>query len=152
MDEIDGLVVLHRIVNQQEQESQILPLADRIPSIDVVISSLKCHRDTINLLNTPNVFNTQEDLDAFHALFHCTTAEDDFWFVAYSYMIEAVVVDITSQQTLEKSRSARIPIFLMSCTCLRPTSFLISHQTMSIHQTTENCNSWLGCEYWLRIC
>ena len=88
---MDGLVILSSMAAQQELAEQVLPLVDRIPSLDMVMSSLTSHHDISNILNTPNVLSSLEELDAFRtALFHRTPVDNDFWEMAWGFMVEAV--------------------------------------------------------------
>eukprot|EP00956_Cyclotella_meneghiniana_P037701 scaffold143182_cov77-Cyclotella_meneghiniana.AAC.1 len=105
---MDGLVILSSMAAQQELAEQVLPLVDRIPSLDMVMSSLTSHHDISNILNTPNVLSSLEELDAFRtALFHRTPADNDFWEMAWAFMVEAVRDNIpTSSGSVKKCKDS----------------------------------------------
>eukprot|EP00956_Cyclotella_meneghiniana_P015438 scaffold23672_cov83-Cyclotella_meneghiniana.AAC.2 len=105
---MDGLVILSSMAAQQELAEQVLPLVDRIPSLDMVMSSLTSHHDISNILNTPNVLSSLEELDAFRtALFHRTPADNDFWEMAWGFMVEAVRDNIpTSSGGVKKCKDS----------------------------------------------
>eukprot|EP00956_Cyclotella_meneghiniana_P017319 scaffold28077_cov23-Cyclotella_meneghiniana.AAC.1 len=107
---MDGLVIISEMAAQQELAEQVLPLVDRIPSLDMVMSSLMSHHDITNILNTPNVLSSIEELDAFRTtttLFHRTPADNDFWEMAWGFMVEAVRDNIpTSSGGVKKSKDS----------------------------------------------
>jgi hypothetical protein len=80
-----------------------------MPTIPVIISYLRSHHRVKQILETPLVFNSQEERDQFTEafFFHDVVADEDFWSVAMDFTLESIEENIPSTRgELKKCRDS----------------------------------------------
>ena len=89
----------------EDEECDILTLADRLPAIEDVIAGLKNHHRVQSILTTPGVLISNQLVDWFVQSYfdHDPYLDDDFWTVAWESMYEAILDNTPDRQSQVKS-------------------------------------------------
>jgi hypothetical protein len=89
----------------QEEEHDVLPLAERLPAISSVIASLRTHHRVTGALSTPNVLISEQLREWFIGVFfhHEPDDDGDFWNMAWESMHDAIFDNMPRLQSQVKS-------------------------------------------------